>query len=451
MLLERIHVDLFDGDLQRVIAILPRAALRLPDPLPVGRLIHRAAKAITFHKRLDQYDRVSVLALPVRRKPPQHAPQDITPQVRNAHPGQNEKFMIVGDAGQVRAPFFLAPANILIALPALPGRRTKQQARQQPPPVLANRILQVLSYRAAGAKIVKLGQRGGQLLPLGRHTADFLDGNRAQFCEGTVVGCLIPQPRREHARAHTVGRYLTPRWKSNQASLVQFQQQGPRGHVLPQPSPITPIPLLTQRLGQSPPAPVWMSRQQLADLLQVALCYLSALHQQSVVHQGSMPEDKSGVQQKRKRKSKRNRGELVYARYHWRRGVPSKPWISRFSSSGRKQRLGPSPVGHPKVPLSKRLVHTHSPEPSQTNSRSRVRLRFVNTKKWPESGSCCNTLCTRAYSPLKFCRISTGSRATKMRVAVDGLSMTGAPSSATTRSMTAWRPHRAAPPPRRVT
>src|SRR5437660_525608 len=100
--------------------------------------------------------------------------------------------MIVADAGQLRAPFFLAPANILIALPALPGRRTKQQARQQPSPVLANGILQVLSYRAAGAKIVKLRQRGGQLLPLGLHTADFLYFNPAQFCESTAVGCLIP-------------------------------------------------------------------------------------------------------------------------------------------------------------------------------------------------------------------------------------------------------------------
>src|SRR5256884_9382283 len=77
----------------------------------------------------------------------------------------------------------------------------------------------------------------------------------------------------------------------------------------------------------------------------------------------------------------------VYARYHWGRGVPSQPWISRFSSSGRKQRLAPSPVGQPKVLFSKRLVHTHSPEPSHTNSRSRVRLRFVNTKKWPDRKS----------------------------------------------------------------
>src|SRR5208283_3664238 len=102
-------------------------------------------------------------------------------------------------------------------------------------------------------------------------------------------------------------RYLTPRGKGNQAPLVQLQQQRPCRHVLPQASPITPIPLLTQRLGQSPPAPVRMSRQQLADLLQVALRYLSALHQHSVVHRGSMPEGKSGVQ--RKVEVKRNRGK----------------------------------------------------------------------------------------------------------------------------------------------
>src|SRR6266852_667658 len=75
---------------------------------------------------------------------------------------------------------------------------------------------------------------------------------------------------------------------------MQFQQQGPRRHVLPQPSPIAPIPLLTQRLGQSPPAPVRMNRQQRADLLQVALRYLSALHQQSVAHKRSMTEEKTG-------------------------------------------------------------------------------------------------------------------------------------------------------------
>src|SRR5258708_5082678 len=83
-----------------------------------------------------------------------------------------------------------------------------------------------------------------------------------------------------------------------------------------------------------------------------------------------MPEEKSGVQ--RKNRSKEEPWRVVYARYHWGRGVPSQPWISRFSSSGRKQRLRPSPVGQPEGLFSKRLVHTHSPEPAQTNNRTRV-------------------------------------------------------------------------------
>src|SRR5437879_6855427 len=90
---------------------------------------------------------------------------------------------------------------------------------------------------------------------------------------------------------------------------MQFQQQGPRRHVLPQPSPITPIPLLTQRLGQSPPAPVRMSRQQLADLLQVALRYLSAWHQRSAVNRGGLPEGNSGAHGKLE--VQRNLGERL--------------------------------------------------------------------------------------------------------------------------------------------
>src|SRR5204862_2517316 len=95
---------------------------------------------------------------------------------------------------------------------------------------------------------------------------------------------------------------IPPRWNGNQSPLLHSLQQPPFPPALPQPSPNTPIPLLPQRLRQSPPAPGRMSRQQLADLLQVALCYLSALHQQRVVHQGSMPEGKSGVQRKSKRR-----------------------------------------------------------------------------------------------------------------------------------------------------
>jgi hypothetical protein len=53
------------------------------------------------------------------------------------------------------------------------------------------------------------------------------------------------------------------------------------------------------------------------------------------------------------------------------------------SSSGRRQQLAPSPPGQPKVPFSKRFVHTQSAEPSQYRSRILFRRLLVNTKRCP--------------------------------------------------------------------
>src|SRR6266550_77850 len=91
-----------------------------------------------------------------------------------------------------------------------------------------------------------------------------------------------------------------------------------------------------------------------------------------------------------------SREETDYLRNQLRRGVASSPCSNRLSSSGRKQRLGPSPCGHPKVPFSRRFAQTHSPLPSKRSTLSRLRLRFTNKKRWPDRGSWASTLCTRA-------------------------------------------------------
>lgn len=75
--------------------------------------------------------------------------------------------------------------------------------------------------------------------------------------------------------------------------------------------------------------------------------------------------------------------ENIHVRYQCRRGIPSIPCINNCNSSGRRQRLAPSPAGQPKVPRSKRFVQSHSPEPSQYKSRILFLRLLVKTNRCP--------------------------------------------------------------------
>jgi len=75
--------------------------------------------------------------------------------------------------------------------------------------------------------------------------------------------------------------------------------------------------------------------------------------------------------------------EYIHVRYQCRRGIPSIPCINSCSSSGRRHRLAPSPVGQPKVPRSKRFVQSQRPEPSQYKSRTLFLRLLVKTNRWP--------------------------------------------------------------------
>src|SRR5262249_10834909 len=101
----------------------------------------------------------------------------------------------------------------------------------------------------------------------------------------------------------------------------------------------------------------------------------------------------------------------------------SNPESKATNSSLRSRAQASSLRGQVKRPCSKRLAHTHSPLPSQTNTLTRVRWRLVNTNQWPESGSSLSTDWVRAKSWLKPARKSTGAVATKTRVAVEQLNI----------------------------
>src|SRR5256885_2336823 len=93
---QRIEVDVFHRHGKGRIAILARPSLCRSDPLPIGGLVEGTAKTIAFDKRLHQRDPMAILRLPIGRKPPQHTAQNPAAQSLNAHPGQNQKPLVVG-------------------------------------------------------------------------------------------------------------------------------------------------------------------------------------------------------------------------------------------------------------------------------------------------------------------------------------------------------------------
>ena len=64
------------------------------------------------------------------------------------------------------------------------------------------------------------------------------------------------------------------------------------------------------------------------------------------------------------------------------------------------------------------------PVPPQYKSLIRSRRRLMNTNKCPVSGSCSSTDSVKPISPLKLLRISTGSRARKIRKSRESVSIT---------------------------
>ena len=92
---QRVEVDVFNGHLHRMVAIVPAAAASLPHPQPVGRPVANTGKTLALDKSLRQARREMVFALPVGAQPAQDSAQNVAGQMRHAHMGQNEKTAIV--------------------------------------------------------------------------------------------------------------------------------------------------------------------------------------------------------------------------------------------------------------------------------------------------------------------------------------------------------------------
>src|SRR6266513_3054466 len=219
---QRIEVDVFHRHGKGRIAILARPSLCRSDPLPIGGLVEGTAKTIAFDKRLHQRDPMAILRLPIGRKPPQHTAQNPAAQSLNAHPGQNQKPLVVGEQRKISFAGLGVPADKAIARAALPRGRTKQQTRQHATPALGDQILQVLADATAVTQVVKLGQSGSKNLAPFPVPADLVHFQGPQFPERRSQRSAIQKLRSDSAGPHAVSRSLTPRRQGNPAGLREF-------------------------------------------------------------------------------------------------------------------------------------------------------------------------------------------------------------------------------------
>ena len=220
---------------------------------------------------------MAILDLPVGRQTPRHRSQNPTGQPRHFGPRHNEKSSIVSQVRQVAVALRESPPDELVAGLALPRRRTKHHACQQPALVVAHRVLQVLSHRSSKAQVVKLAQSGSHLLALGSILTDFGDVERSQLTEIGVDPALVPGHGRDFGLAHPVGRALAPFGQLDMTSLLELEQKRAAGHVLELAGAVAPVPVLAQQFGQPPAAPVRMVRDELPDQPQFRRAYLASL------------------------------------------------------------------------------------------------------------------------------------------------------------------------------
>lgn len=160
--MQRVEINLFDRDHHRVVPILPTSSLRLSHTNPIGGLVTRAFEPISFHKGLDQMDRMAVFFLPIRRKTSKNGGQDMAGQMRDLHPGENQKAGVVRDEVQVLPSHVVLPTNEAISGLGLPGGGPEKEAGEIASLLITDKIRKVLSNRPVKAQIVMGGQVGSK-------------------------------------------------------------------------------------------------------------------------------------------------------------------------------------------------------------------------------------------------------------------------------------------------
>lgn len=159
---QRIHIDVFRGHLDRMISVIAGTSLCLTGQNPVGCLVTGAAESLCVYECLQYVHGVAVFFYPVTTDTPGYPGEDMTGQVRNRDPRQNEEPCVIRKVGELSLTALLIPADKPIAGGGLPGRGAKKEARYGAMMVVINEISHILAHGGSMPQIVILRQKRGE-------------------------------------------------------------------------------------------------------------------------------------------------------------------------------------------------------------------------------------------------------------------------------------------------
>src|SRR5438046_2407136 len=170
--------------------------------------------------------------------------------MRNPNEWQDQESCVVRRPMKMPLALFRGPTDERIARGALPGRRSKHHASQEPLRFIGDRISEILANRSAPTQIMKLPQSCRALVPRPVFSADLTDRQSPYARKRSRYRSRIPFASSDRLAAHhPIRRRLAPRRQLEVATLVEFHQQTPRGHILQPTTSIPPTPFGCQRFG----------------------------------------------------------------------------------------------------------------------------------------------------------------------------------------------------------
>ena len=278
-------MDIFNGDVQRVVAVLSTASLSLADAGPVRSAVAGALETGTVDEGLDQVDGVAILGLPIGREAAGKTCEHVRGQMWNANPGEYKEADVVGNPRKALGPSRFVPADELVARVYPPRGGTEERAADVAALAVTDEISHVLAHGPAQTEIVIADKILGQQSVAGLFCGDRLDGQGEQFPQRLRDGLWVrPGQVRIDGPDDALGRRTTTLRQTDESALFEFDQETGTSEVFQTSCGRPPIPRLGQCQCDLIPAPVRMLGDELADESYVFVADCAALNAARSVH-----------------------------------------------------------------------------------------------------------------------------------------------------------------------
>ena len=139
-----------------MVTVIAGTAPGLTGEDPVCRPVTDAPEQGAVDKGFEQIDGMSILLFPVSADAAGNPGEDMTGQMGNPDPGQDEKAHVVRQVTQVAFPVLPCPADEGIPWRCFPGSGAKQETGQGTTMGISNQVFDVFPYGAPVGEVMIL-------------------------------------------------------------------------------------------------------------------------------------------------------------------------------------------------------------------------------------------------------------------------------------------------------